>query len=474
MSTEMKQKDIMHSNVPELSVSQLAFSLKKTLEESYGRIRVKGELSGLKLAASGHLYGDIKDEDANINIICWKGTYSKLSIKPEEGLEVIVTGKVSSYPKSSRYQIIIDSIELAGEGALLKMLEERRKKLAGEGLFDQERKKPLPFLPGVIGVITSPTGSVIKDIMHRLADRFPTHVLLYPVPVQGDGAADKIANALNAFTSMKENQKTPRPDVIIIARGGGSLEDLMPFNEESVIRAASKCPIPIISAVGHETDTTLIDYVSDVRAPTPTGAAEICVPVRANLISQTIDLEGRLMTSMLRTVSEKRSRLEKQEARLGDPEKLLLLKTQHLDFITHKASSFFEKLTNHKKLLLKDLSAKIRTPENIIREKTQQLTFEKEKLKKAIEHQKHDASQKAVILYDKLEILSFKNVLNRGYTVIRDADNTPITDPSRIRTNQNIQIEFKDNKRIQAITKNNGVHKSVKKGKTDKDQGDLF
>ena len=263
---EQSEKTI-RSNVPELSVSELAFSLKRTLEESFGHVRVRGELTGLKLAASGHLYGDIKDEDAVVNIVCWKGVMSKLGIKPEDGLEVICTGKVSSYPKSSRYQIIIESMELAGEGALLKMLEDRKKKLAAEGLFAAERKSPLPFLPQVIGVVTSPTGAVIRDIIHRLNDRFPRHVLVWPVPVQGDGSAEKIAAAIDGFSNMPKTGGTmPRPDLLIVARGGGSLEDLMAFNEEVVVRAAANCTIPLISAVGHETDTTLIDYASDLRS----------------------------------------------------------------------------------------------------------------------------------------------------------------------------------------------------------------
>jgi len=234
------------------------------------------------------MYSDLKDENAVLNLVCWKGTVSRLSIKPEEGLEVICTGRISSYPARSNYQLIIESMELAGEGALLKMLEERKKKLAAEGLFAPERKNPIPFLPETIGVITSETGAVIRDILHRLRDRFPRHVLLWPVAVQGKDAAAQIAAAIKGFNDLPSSL---RPDVLIVARGGGSLEDLMAFNEEEVVRAVSESTIPLISAVGHETDTTLIDYVSDLRAPTPTGAAEKVVPVRADLLAQILDNE---------------------------------------------------------------------------------------------------------------------------------------------------------------------------------------
>ncbi|HEY8190726.1 MAG TPA: exodeoxyribonuclease VII large subunit, partial [Micavibrio sp.] len=261
----------LRTNVPELSVSELSFALKKSLEDGFSRVRVRGELSGLKIPSSGHLYADLKDAESNLNIICWRSTVARLKVRPEDGMDVVCTGKITTYPKSSRYQLIVDSIELAGEGALLKMLEDRRKKLAAEGLFDPARKKPLPFLPDIIGVVTSPTGAVIRDILHRLEDRFPRHVIVWPVMVQGPGAAEQIAAAIRGFDAMIEN----RPDIIIVARGGGSLEDLMAFNEEIVVRAAADCSIPLISAVGHETDTTLIDHAADLRAPTPTGAAEM-------------------------------------------------------------------------------------------------------------------------------------------------------------------------------------------------------
>jgi exodeoxyribonuclease VII large subunit len=308
--------------------------------------------------------------------------------------------------------------------------------------------------------------------MHRLADRFPRHVLLYPVPVQGDGAADKIAKAILDFNNMKETVNTPKPDVIIIARGGGSLEDLMPFNEENVIRAAAKSKIPIISAVGHETDTTLTDFVADLRAPTPTGAAELCVPVRANLITQTLDLETRLIKSSLRNISEKKNKIEKLEAKLGDPGKLLALKTQHLDFISHKISNYFDKTLNNKMAKLKQTSAQMRTPAHLIKEESRRLLYEGQKLNRAIKGNTKDLSRIALVLFEKLEILSFKSVLNRGYAVIWDEKKKPVTTPETTRTGDNLQIEFKGNKKLEVIV--HGKGKKPKKKLKEKDQGDLF
>ena len=262
-------------NVPEFSVSELSHRLKRSVEESFAWVRVRGEISGFKRPASGHLYFALKDADAVLDAVCWKGQAARLGVKPEDGLEVICSGKLTTYPGRSKYQMIVERMELAGLGALMAMLEQRKKKLAAEGLFDAERKRALPYLPRVIGVVTSPTGAVIRDILHRLHDRFPTRVLLWPVLVQGEGAADQVARAIAGFNALPADGPVPRPDILIVARGGGSLEDLMAFNEESVVRAAAASRIPLISAVGHETDTTLIDFASDRRAPTPTAAAEM-------------------------------------------------------------------------------------------------------------------------------------------------------------------------------------------------------
>ena len=274
------------TNLPELTVSELAFALKRTIEDSFGLVRVRGELSGYKRASSGHVYFALKDEQATLDAVLWRGSASKLSFVPEDGLEVVCTGRLTTYPGRSRYQLVVDRMEPAGLGALMAMLEERRRRLTAEGLFDPARKRPLPFLPEVIGVVTSPTGAVIRDILHRLADRFPRRVILWPVPVQGEGAAEQVAAAINGFSALPPDGPVPRPDVVIVARGGGSVEDLWAFNEEAVVRAAAASSIPLISAVGHETDITLIDHAADTRAPTPTAAAELAVPVRRDLLLQ--------------------------------------------------------------------------------------------------------------------------------------------------------------------------------------------
>src|SRR5438552_254269 len=292
--------------LPEYTVSEISQAIRRTLEGSFERVRVRGEISGFKRAASGHLYLSLKDTDAVLDAVCWRMSAGRLAVRPEDGLEVIATGRLTSFPGRSRYQLIIDALEVAGVGALLKLLEERKQKLAAEGLFDAARKRPLPMLPRVIGVVTSPTGAVIRDILHRLADRFPRHVLLWPVLVQGEQAAGQIAAAIRGFNALPPDGPVPRPDLLIVARGGGSLEDLWAFNEEIVVRAAAASAIPLIAAVGHETDTTLIDHAADRRAPTPTAAAEMAVPVRAELAAQLTEHGQRMAGAAARLVAERR------------------------------------------------------------------------------------------------------------------------------------------------------------------------
>ncbi|MFC3101042.1 exodeoxyribonuclease VII large subunit [Altererythrobacter lauratis] len=315
------------NSVP-LSITAISAALKRVVEDRFGFVRLRGELSGVKRAASGHLYCSLKDEGAVLDAVMWKGQAARLAFVPEDGVEVVVTGKITTFAGRSKYQIVMDSMEIAGEGALLALLEKTRARLAAEGLFDERRKRPLPFLPRTIGVVTSPTGAVIRDILHRLADRFPSHVLVWPVLVQGQGAAGQVAAAVRGFGAMPLDK---RPDLLIVARGGGSIEDLWAFNEEEVVRAVAASPIPVISAVGHETDTTLCDFAADRRAPTPTAAAEMAVPVRADLATALAELGLRQRKSALRPVALGRERLEARSQRLPRPEYLLQAASQRLD-----------------------------------------------------------------------------------------------------------------------------------------------
>lgn len=319
------------TNIAEYTVTELAFALKRTVEDAFGLVRVRGELSGFKKAASGHLYFALKDDKSVLDAVAWRTLVPKLTFEPADGLEVICTGKLTTYPGRSKYQLVVERIEPAGVGALMALLEQRKRMLAAEGLFAPERKRPLPFLPEVVGVITSPTGAVIRDILHRLADRFPLRVVVWPVLVQGEGAAEQVAAAIEGFSTLPPDGPVPRPDVLIVARGGGSIEDLWAFNEERVARAAAACTIPLISAVGHETDTTLIDFVADRRAPTPTAAAEMAVPVRRDLVLKIEALQARLEHAMDRRLDVLGQQLDGLARGLPRPEMVLGMAAQRLD-----------------------------------------------------------------------------------------------------------------------------------------------
>jgi exodeoxyribonuclease VII large subunit len=319
-------------NAPEFTVSELSSALKRTVEDAYGHVRVRGEITGFRGPhSSGHCYFALKDEGAKIEAVIWKFAHARMRFKPQEGLEVIATGKLTTYPGSSKYQIVIEAIEPAGIGALMALMEERKKKLAAEGLFDEARKQLLPWLPEVIGVVTSPTGAVIRDILHRLQDRFPRRVLVWPVRVQGEGSAEQIAAAIRGFNALPAGGRIPRPDLLIVARGGGSLEDLWSFNEEIVVRAAAESIIPLISAVGHETDITLIDFAADKRAPTPTAAAEMAVPVRAELFVEVAGLTRRTMLCWQRGQESRRNELRAAVRALPAAGELLAIPRQRLD-----------------------------------------------------------------------------------------------------------------------------------------------
>ncbi len=431
---------VMVSNVPELTVSELAHSVKRSLEESFGRVRVRGELSKVKIHTSGHMYSDLKDADSVINVVCWKGTLSKLGFRPEEGMDVVCTGKLTTYPARSNYQLVIDHIELAGAGALLKLLEDRRKKLAAEGLFDPARKRPLPFIPQRIGIVTSPTGAVIRDILHRLADRFPRDVLVWPVRVQGDTAAREVVAAIEGFNALPEHQ---RPDILIVARGGGSLEDLMPFNEESVVRAVAQSAIPVIAAIGHETDTTLIEMAADLRAPTPTAAAEKAVPERMALLQRLRDAQSRLDHATRRIVQEKRQRIATLAAQLGNPSDILEMRTQRLDHASDKLQHALYRATQGAQQRLLKLSGRLPHPGQQLAMLQQSLNFRAGQLDMLKPRLLQEPMRRLAQTTRLLETLSFERVLDRGFALLRDSNGQPVTDPAALATGQDIRIDMK-------------------------------
>ena len=356
------------TNAPDLTVSQLAASLKRTIETNYDHVRVRGELGRVTIARSGHMYADIKDDKAVLNSVMWKGQVARLPFRPEEGLEVVAEGKLSIYAGRSNYQLIASNMRPAGAGALMALLDERRKKLAAEGLFDPAHKKKLPFLPRTIGVVTSPTGAVIRDILHRIRDRYPVRVIVWPALVQGELAAGQVEAGIRGFNAMTG---ADRPDVLIVARGGGSIEDLWPFNEENVVRAAFESEIPLISAVGHETDTTLIDHASDARAPTPTGAAEIAVPMRSELLLNMGEHGGRLQRALATRVAARKDQL--RAARLPRGETLLESRRQRLDYAATALPRATLTLSERARARLQHASARLPAPTQLTRDAAQRL-----------------------------------------------------------------------------------------------------
>ncbi|TGY88319.1 exodeoxyribonuclease VII large subunit [Marinicauda algicola] len=441
------------SNTPEFTVSELSRALKKTVEDAYGHVRVRGELGRVTVAKSGHVYLDLKDESAVIDGVMWKGMAAALGFRPEEGLEVIAEGRLSTFPGRSKYQIIIDRMEPAGAGALMALLEERKKKLAAEGLFAAERKQPIPFLPRTIGVVTSPTGAVIRDILHRLEDRFGVHVLLWPVLVQGEKAAEQIAQAIEGFNALPEGGEVPRPDVLIVARGGGSIEDLWCFNEEIVVRAAAASAIPLISAVGHETDTTLIDYASDRRAPTPTGAAEIAVPVRRELIDRVETAGSRLAGALRRAVDRKRADLSGLSRALPRPETLIADKAQRFDFARQRFESALKVGLERKRGRLETLAAGLR-PAALHREiqlGRRRLAEIGRRLQPAYGRQLRTHTRELASLGARLESLSYRNVLSRGFALVRDEAGKVVREGAALSAGQGVSLTFADTERRAVI-----------------------
>jgi exodeoxyribonuclease VII large subunit len=433
-------------NLPEYSVSEIAGAIKQQIEDRFGYVRVRGEISGWKLATSGHGYFRLKDDAAVLDAVIWKGTLSKLPLKPEDGLEVIISGRLTTYPNKSSYQIIADKIEPAGAGALMALLEARKQKLAAEGLFDERRKKPLPFMPEVIGVITSPTGAVIRDILHRISERFPCHVLVWPVLVQGDQAAEQIANAINGFNSLKPESCIPRADLLIVARGGGSIEDLWAFNEEVVVRAAANSAIPLISAVGHETDTTLIDFAADRRAPTPTAAAEMAVPVRSELVLSVSEYGSRSHRAMLRTLEERAQKLVGLVRGLPKPEQLLEIAIQKLDSISERLGISLPNILTRRKETLVQITARL-NPNLLLRDAKQQqtqLTDFTARLNRAmalmLQKQNDTLSHHARML----KTVSFENTLKRGFAMVKTLDGKLVSSAVDAQRAEHITIQFAD------------------------------
>ncbi|MFN0044182.1 MAG: exodeoxyribonuclease VII large subunit [Alphaproteobacteria bacterium] len=447
------------------SVSELSVALKRTLEDGFAFVRVRGEISGFKRHASGHLYFALKDQEAVLDAVSWRGTASRLGLAPEDGMEVIATGRITTYPGRSKYQIIVERLELAGVGALLKLLEERKKKLGAEGLFDPARKKPLPYLPEVIGVVTSPTGAVIRDILHRIAERFPRHILVWPVLVQGEGAAEQIARAIEGFNALSEHGPVPRPDLLIVARGGGSLEDLWAFNEEIVVRAASASRIPLISAVGHETDTTLIDFAADRRAPTPTAAAEMAVPVRADIQRELLAKQARVVGALDRLLRGRRERVSSLARGLNVVPGLVHHAGQRLDDRGERLESAL-----HARLRRIDarLSAtRVPHPRHVLAVKRGRIDAAAKRLARVhpalglaprtdalvklgtrlshllnLQLERHGTRLDTASRL--LESHSYKGVLARGYVVVRDETGRPLRAAASIHVGDALGLEFAD------------------------------
>ncbi|MCX7358160.1 MAG: exodeoxyribonuclease VII large subunit [Alphaproteobacteria bacterium] len=438
------------SNLPELSVSELASAVKRTMETNFDRVRVRGELGRVLIAKSGHLYVDLKDEGATISTVMWKANVQQLGFKPEEGLEVVAEGRLSTYPGRSQYQLICERMSPAGVGALLAQLEKLKQKLHGEGLFARERKKAIPYLPRTIGVVTSPTGAVIRDILHRLGERFPCRVIVWPVLVQGPEAAGQVARAIKGFNAV---QGRDRPDVLIVARGGGSIEDLWAFNEEIVVRAAAASEIPLISAVGHETDTTLIDYASDHRAPTPTAAAERAVPVRAELIERVTSADGRLKNGLVRGLERRRTELRAAVAKLPRLETLFQIPQQRYDRAAERLNAALVTNTRAAQSKLDRVAARLR-PEAL----AQDISRRRELLnrasariapamKRTLEaHRKHlDGAARM------LESLSHKSVLARGFVMVHREDGSLVRAANDLSPGDEIELTFADEKQRAVI-----------------------
>ena len=431
-------------NTPTFSVSEIAGAVKNTLETAFGRVRVRGEITELKAYASGHVYFALKDEGAKIRAIIWRGVAARVGLKPENGVEVIATGKITSYPERSEYQLIVDRLEYAGAGAILARIEALKARLAAEGLFAPERKRALPVLPRVIGVITSAQGAVLQDIKTTIARRFPTTILLWPVPVQGEGAAEKIAAAINGFSGLAAGGAVPRPDVLIVARGGGSLEDLMAFNEEILVRAAASCTIPMISAVGHETDTTLIDYVSDRRAPTPTAAAEMAIPARLELVADIAQKTARLTGALSRIAGAARLRLDRAGGKLPDLPNMLGAARQRLDDRNERLGLALPNYAAARRTALERLANRLIHPREFLARRRGDVVVLSHRLAAPLPNRLRDAGTRLEGLGARLESVSYAAVLARGFALVTNAKGTAVSSAAAVAPGTALNVRFAD------------------------------
>ncbi len=455
------------TNIPEYTVSEISGAVKRTLEGTFGRVRVRGEITELKRYPSGHIYLSLKDEGGKIAAVVWKSAVPRLGLEPENGVEVIAQGRITAYGERSTYQLVIERLEYAGAGALLARIEALRLRLAAEGLFDAARKQPIPLLPRVVGVVTSERGAVIQDIRTTILRRFPRHILLWPVPVQGEGAAVQIAAAIAGFDALPEGGRVPRPDVLIVARGGGSLEDLMAFNEEVVVRAVAACRIPLISAVGHETDTTLIDFAADRRAPTPTAAAEMAVPARTELAADIAQKAARLIGALNRLTQEFRLRLQRAERGLPDLPALVGTARQRLDDRAARLLLALPNLVKARRAALVDIERHLPAPWQIIQARRNAIVLLAQRLRAGLQHvaaqrragaarvthRLTDAPLRAALrearsrldgVAGRLEAVSPAAVLKRGYALIFDRKGTPVSHAATVKPGAELRLHFAD------------------------------
>ena len=464
-------------NAQAYSVSELAFALKRTLETTYGFVRLRGELSKITRHASGHIYLTLKDDRAAIDGVVWKGQVRALACQPQQGMEVIVTGRITTYPASSKYQIVVETMEPAGVGALLAQLERLKAKLAAEGLFESTRKRPHPPSPAVVGVITSPTGAVIRDILHRIRDRWPCQVVVWPVVVQGDQAASQVIAAIQGFNGLEPGGPIARPEVLIVARGGGSVEDLWAFNDEALARAAAASAIPLISAVGHETDTTLIDFVSDRRAPTPTAAAEMATPVLAELRAAVSGFEGRLLRALSRLFERQRDRVAGAARGLPRPADVLALASQRFDLAAGRLNAGLEKNASAHERDLVRISSRL-SPALLAREqarKAERLAELFARARPAVDRRLVHAQERLIAL-DKLRLsLNPDGPLKRGFARVHHADGALARGADELRAGEAVRLVFGDGERGAIVDGSSGGPPRPRKTQAgDARQGDLF